>query len=97
MGSIRYRQWPLQLIENKRPRYRHFLQLGNGNPRLESAHGHVIEHTLAHRTDRMITGHGSVPFIVVIGVVHLYLNTGQTLTANTSTTLNLDTPTATAV
>ena len=32
MGSIRYRQKPLQLIENKRPRYRHFLQLGNGNP-----------------------------------------------------------------
>jgi hypothetical protein len=38
MGSIRYRQWPLQLIENKRPRYRHFLQLGNGNPELVGIH-----------------------------------------------------------
>ena len=37
MGSIRYRQKPLQLIENKRPRYRHFLQLGNGNPLLSAS------------------------------------------------------------
>jgi hypothetical protein len=45
----------------------------------------------------MIIGHGSVPFVVVIGAKHPYLNTGQTLTANTSENVKLATPTATAV
>jgi hypothetical protein len=37
----------------------------------------------------MIIGHGSVPFVVVIGAKHPYLNTGQTLTANTSENVKL--------
>jgi len=32
----------------------------------------------------MILGHGSVPFVVVDGDKHPYLNTGQTLTVNFS-------------
>ncbi len=56
-----------------------------------------VDHALAQRADSMYFSHGSVPFVVVIGLMHPYLNTGQTLTANSSTTLNLDTPTAIAV
>ena len=40
----------------------------------------------------MFFGHGSVPRVVVIGLKHPYLNTGQTLTANLSIPLNLATP-----
>ncbi len=58
--------------------------------RIELAQDHVIEHASTQRTDRMLLGHGSVPLVVVIEIKHPYLNTGQTLTANPSTTLNLD-------
>ena len=36
-GEANRHDYAVQLIENKRPRYRHFLQLGNGNPIMDAS------------------------------------------------------------
>ena len=60
--------------------------------RAELAHRHVFDHALTQRASRMFIGHGSAPCVVVIGLKHPYLNTGQTLAANLSIPLNPATP-----